>query len=233
MFLLSRLKSLIKRKGGSTSHVPVENCENRKGYVTEELRTCPYCAGHKDKFELLCYYNNEDFMWSDFRHELPQVAVPSLIQKCPYCGKYYITKASHVLINDTTDFEFIDPVSWGYFKQSYEAFSKLEKDNVVDYNHRLRMLGAYNDEFCRTQNPPSPTEEDILMFKDNVLHLMEYLSAPLLKAEMYREIGLFDECFKQLDLVNDEGDGSQMGYKETIAHLAKQKKTEPFGWKPE
>ena len=58
-----------------------ENDMDDAVYVTEETRTCPYCGGRKDKFELLCYYYNENIMWSDFRHLLPQVAVPSLVQK--------------------------------------------------------------------------------------------------------------------------------------------------------
>ena len=157
--------------------------------LNEDQRTCPYCGKRKDKFELLCYYNNEGILWSDYRHELPQVAVPSLVQKCPHCGKYYITKVSHVLIEDTADFEFIDPVSWDYFKQSYAEYNQLEKDNVVDYNHRLRILGAYNDEFSRTQKPHTPTEQDVQIFKDNMHHLMEYFSDPIDKAELYREMG--------------------------------------------
>lgn len=199
----------------------------------DEKRICPYCGRHKDKFELLCYYHNENIMWSDFRHTLPQCAVPSLVQKCPYCGKYYITKESHVLIKDTADFEFIDPVSWDYFKQLYDAFTQLEKDNVVDYNHRLRMLGAYNDEFSRPQKPQAPTDEDLRIFKDNMLHLLEYFPDPIFKAELYREMGMFDECFKQLEIVDDEGNESKRSYKETISDLAKKKSVKPFGWEIE
>ena len=202
-------------------------------YVTEDKRTCPHCGKHKDKFEILCYYNNEGFMWSDYRHVLPQVAVPSLIQKCPHCGKYYITKASHVLIKDTADFEFIDPVNWDYFKQSYEEYNLLEKDNVVDYNHRLRMLGAYNDEFSRSLKPHAPTEQDIQIFKDNMLHLMVYFHDPIDKAELYREMGLFVECFKQLEIVDDEGNESKRSYKEIIFDYAEQRSVSPFGWKEE
>ena len=201
--------------------------------MSEEKRICPYCGGHKDKLELLCYYSNENIMWSDYRHLLPQVAVPSLVQKCPHCGKYYIIKASHVLIKDTADFEFIDPVSWSYFRQSYDAYTKLEKDYEVDYNHRLRMWCAFNDEFRRRQNPPVPTEQDIQMFRDNMLHLMEYFQDPLEQAEMYREMGLFDECFMQLDMVDDEGNESKRNYKETIFNFAKQQEVNPFGWQVE
>lgn len=231
MTLLSRLKPLLRKKEVAEPQNQTTYHENREGYVTEAHRTCPYCGGRKDKFELLCYYSNQNIMWSDYRHTLPQVAVPSLIQKCSHCGKYYITKVSHVLIKDTADFEFVDPVSWDYFKQSYEAYIQLEKDDVVDYNHRLRMLGAYNDEFYRSQEPKTPTEQDNQIFKDNMLHLMKYFHDPIDKAELYREMRLFDECFKQLDLVDDEGDESKRGYKEIIFNYAKQQYVSPFGWK--
>jgi len=93
--------------------------------------------------------------------------------------------------------------------------------------------GAFNDEFRRVQNPPIPTEQDLQIFKDNMLHLMEYFPDPIDKAEMYREMGLFDECFKQLDLVNDEGDESILSYKESIFNFAKQQNVNPFGWQTE
>lgn len=225
MSLFSKIKSFVSRKSEAKTHdAHVESHESDKN------RVCPYCGGFKDKLELLCYYSNEGIMWSDYRHVLPQVAVPSLVQLCPHCGKHYIIKASHVLIKDTADFEFIDPVGWNYFSQSYEDYSKMEKDDVVDYNHRLRILGAFNDEFRRTKNPPVPTEQGLHIFKDNMLHLMEYFSDPLDRAEMYREMGLFEECFKQLEMVDDEGDESQRGYKETIFEFAKQGSVSPFGW---
>lgn len=115
-------------------------------------------------------------------------------------------------------------------RESYEAFSQLEKDNVLDYNHRLRMLCAYNDKFSRPRNPEAPTDDDYRIFKDNVLHLMDYFQDPIDKAELYREIGLFDECFKQLEMVDDEGIEAKRDYKDTIAQFAKQKSVRPFGW---
>ena len=234
MSLFSNIRAFIRRQEAKKSHdVQTENHENDRELASEDNRTCPFCGGHKDKLELLCYYSNEGIMWSDYRHVLPQMATPSLVQKCQRCGKYYISKASHVLIKDTADFEFIDPVSWDYFRQSYEEYTQQEKDNRVDFNHRLRMLGAFNDEFRRAQNPPVPTEQDIKMFQDNVLHLIEYIPDPLGKAEMYREVGMFEECFKQLDMVEDGGDESIKSYKETIFNLAKQKSINPFGWKAE
>lgn len=234
MSLFSNIRAFIRRQEAKKSHdVQTENHENDRELASEDNRTCPFCGGHKDQLELLCYYSNEGIMWSDYRHVLPQMATPSLVQRCPRCGKYYISKASHVLIKDTADFEFIDPVGWDYFSQSYEEYAQLEKDNMVDFNHRLRMLGAYNDEFSRPQNPHIPTEQDIQIFKDNILHLMDYFPDPIDKAELYREIGWFDECFKQLEMVDDEGSESKRGYKEIIFRYAEEKENKPFGWEDE
>ena len=113
------------------------------------------------------------------------------------------------------------------------GYAQLEKEDVVDFNHRLRILGAYNDEFCRSKRAETPTEQDDRIFKDNMHHLMKYFSDPIDKAELYREMGLFDECFKQLDLVDDEGDESKRGYKEIIFNYAKQQYVSPFGWRAE
>jgi len=59
---------------------------------------------------------------------------------------------------------------------------------------------------------------------------MDYFQDPIDKAELYREIGLFDECFKQLEMVDDEGIEAKRDYKDTIAQFAKQKSVRPFGW---
>ena len=233
MSLFSKNRVFVSRKAVAQSHgAQVEGHEVGE-FVSAGNKVCPCCGGHKDKLELLCYYSNEGILWSDYRHVLPQVAVPSLVQKCPHCGKHYIVKAGHVLIKDTADFEFIDPVSWNYFSKSYEDYSVMKKDDVVDYNHRLRILGAFNEEFRRTKNPPVPTEQDIKIYRDNMLHLMGYFQDPLDRAEMYREMGLFEECFKQLDMVEDEGDEMKMKYKDTVFDLARQEKVSPFAWKAE
>ena len=217
------------------SHIN-ENDESEvssEGYelTTDKDRICPYCGGHKAKLELLCYYHEGETLWSDYRNSLPRQAVPSLVQKCPHCGKHYIINAGGVLVEDTADFEWIDPVIWDYFKQSYWAFSELEKDHIVEFNHRFRIWGAYNDEFSRAQNSPEPSDEDIKIFKDNALHLMEFYDDPITKAELHREIGMFDECLKILASIEPESDG-QKGYMDAITDFANRGETRPFGWTP-
>lgn len=66
-----------------------------------------------------------------------------------------------------------------------------------------------------------------------MLHLMGYFQDPLDRAEMYREMGLFEECFKQLDMVEDEGDEMKRKYKDTVFDLARQENVSPFAWKAE
>ena len=112
MSLISQVLSFFRKRRESKVGSTVQLDVQREGRELEldKNRICPYCGGHKDKLELLCYYSNDGIMWSDYRYILPQVAVPSLVQKYPHCGKYYIIKASHVLIKDTADFVFVDPV---------------------------------------------------------------------------------------------------------------------------
>lgn len=204
--------------------------ESSRGYLaTDKDRTCPYCGAYKNQLELLCYYSNRNEMWSDLRNSLPQVAVPSLVQKCPICGKHYVINAGGVLIKSTSDFEFIDPVTWDYFKESYYEFDKLEKESVVEFNHRFRLLGAYNDEFSRYANSPVPTDEDFAIFKDNMLKLIGFYEDTITRAEFYREIGMFDECLELLSHVEIDSEGAK-AYIKDISDRAKQKDMKPFGW---
>jgi len=204
-----------------------------KGYIlaTEDDRTCPYCGGRKDKLEFLCYYSpQEAILWSDYRHLVPDVGVPSLVQRCPHCGKLYAIEAEGVQMNDTADFEWIDPVTWDYFKQSYREYSALEKSDLIDYNHRLRIRCAFNDEFRRMQYPPQPTEEDQQIFKDNQFHLLRHLTEPLDQAEIYREAGMYAECVEVLDKVVPDS-GPMAAYANHIRTLAQAQNPWPFGWR--
>lgn len=73
MSLFSKIRAFVSRKAVAQSHgAQVEGHEVGK-FVSAGNKVCPYCGGHKDKLELLCYYSNEGILWSDYRHVLPKL----------------------------------------------------------------------------------------------------------------------------------------------------------------
>ena len=45
---------------------------------------------------------NPDKEYSDFRHEAPQTMVPSIMQHCPHCGKYFVMENESMMIREPT-----------------------------------------------------------------------------------------------------------------------------------
>ena len=182
--------------------------ENSHNLSHNEFWVCPHCGKRKSKLELLCYYRFDDGMWSDYRHLLPQSAQPAMVQHCPNCDKYYAIQSGPILIQTTENFEFIEPVSFEYFKKCYASLSSLKMDEIQEFNHRLWMISAYNDDYYRTPIG-MPTEEDKNIHKENLIHICQIIPLGFGKAEFLREAGLFEECLSDLDKIeqtypNDE-----------------------------
>lgn len=64
MSLISQVLSFFRKRRESKLGSTVQLDVQREGRELEldKNRICPYCGGHKDKLELLCYYSNDGIM---------------------------------------------------------------------------------------------------------------------------------------------------------------------------
>ena len=88
------------------------------------------------------------------------------------------------------------------FQEAKEAYEQLyESSNEKrKFTLRLYILYAFNDEHGRIGLEHSQESDDFKFFKENCLELIKMKKTiPTLKAELYREIGDFEECISYLD----------------------------------
>ena len=169
-----------------------------------QIVSCPFCGTEK---ELLSLRSGNTFgarYWSDNKQDAPMLPQVSYVQKCHKCGKYYILARQKVKYADD---------GWSFelgnlnYLETVEAFNQLNTEGFNDLNEecnvRLLMLHTYNDCFFREETSNRPTEHDKHFMCENILWLIDnWAQDEILKAELYREAGIFDKSLEILNCVN-------------------------------
>ena len=94
------------------------------------------------------------------------------------------------------------------FQEAREAYEQLYESSNDSRRFTLRMyiLYAFNDEYGRAGLVHLEDDENYLFFKENCKELMKMKQMnPTLRAELYREIGEFEECINYLDSLKPTG----------------------------
>lgn len=200
------IKSLSSKVNDVYQNFLTQNTdESIDNYSTDDGTICPHCGNKIEKFDHYCYYSWDGGEWSDLRHEAPQVMVPSIIQHCPHCGNHFAMNQEFMMISDTSKVNFIDPVDFpalihGAFKYCM-PMSEFKWDNPTqEFNQRIRFLWAYNDYFYRNVSEHhEPDEMAKLMHHHNIMELLKFFKNPLMKCDLLRQAGDFDECISQIN----------------------------------
>ena len=169
------------------------------------LYKCPHCGALK--FLRLAYGYDFDSVvrWSDTKKYYPQIQKPSYVQRCPACKKYYF-KDDETLYK--TDIHCTCDVAWGRltYQSLRDAFEQLSPKGKDEKQIRMMLLHAHNDLYggCEEAKPRAEASiEEQQFFEENVqaLILMANINDPydrLLMAELYREMGQFEEAIRIL-----------------------------------
>lgn len=179
--------------------------ESSNAATTDGDITCPHCGAKQEKVDHYCYYHWDGGEWSDLRHEAPQVMVPSIIQHCPHCGNHFAMNQEFVMISDTSKVNFIEPVDFpalihGAFKYCMPMSEFKWNNPTQEFNQRMRFLWAYNDYFYRNVSEyHEPDDMAKLMHHHNIMELLKFFESPLMKCDLLRQAGDFNECIAQID----------------------------------
>lgn len=145
-------------------------------------------------------------LWSDNKQIAPMLPEISYVQKCPHCGKYYITGRQEVMYaKDGYSFE----KGLLTYPEMKEAFVQLSEDGFVNKKEetkvRMMLHHAYNDYYYRNDDNKEINAIDKTLFYDNTIWLINNLiTDSVLKAEFYREIGEFEIAHDILESVKVE-----------------------------
>ena len=171
-----------------------------------QILICPFCGTEKQIMSLISRNTFGAELWSDNKQIAPMLPEISYVQKCPHCGKYYITGRQEVkYAKDGYSFE----KGLLTYPEMKEAFTQLSEEGFLnekeEINVRMMLHHAYNDYYYRTDEKKVISEEDKTLFHENGLWLINNLiTDSVMKAEFYREIGEIDTAKSILDSITVE-----------------------------
>ena len=88
------------------------------------------------------------------------------------------------------------------FEQAREALDQLYESSNEERRFILRLyvLYAFNDKYIRSGHQHSCKSEDYKYFVENCKEMLKMpQTIPTLRAELYREMGEFEQCIEYLD----------------------------------
>lgn len=167
---------------------------------------CPFCGKKKEIMSLLSGNTFRAEMWSDNKQIAPMLPEISYVQRCPQCGKYYITERQE--LKYAKDSYSFDQGLLSY-PEMKEAFIQLSEEGFVNEEEetkvRMMLHHAYNDYYYRSYDNKEINAEDKTLFHENGSWLIDNLITDnVLKAEFYREIGEFEVAHDILESVEVE-----------------------------
>ena len=166
---------------------------------------CPYCGTRKELFTMISGNTFGAIFWSDNKRIAPMLPMVSPVQKCPSCGKYYFENKNRCGKGDSHSFE-LGELTFPEWKEAYAQFQAEGVDDKTLNNVRYWLIHSYNDYYYRSNKASNPSEEDFEFFSKIVVELIDsfnWNSAAdlLMKAELYREANMMQECRQVLDSI--------------------------------
>ena len=171
-------------------------------------KECPYCHEVKELLSLISGNTFNGEQWSDTKSIYPMLPHNSEIQKCPSCGKYYFLSDAKTLPEGKERSFSMDTGHLG-FDELREAYNQLYESASEDRKFilRLNLLYAFNDKYVRQGVASIDSGDDWEFFVDNCKSMLKMeKTIPTLRAELYREIGEFEQCVKYLDTIEPAGE---------------------------
>lgn len=177
---------------------------------------CPKCGKEKGLMSLVSGNTFGARQWSDAYQYAPMLPRLSPVQKCPECG-YYFMLSEDALHHANGEGEHCSDTGRLSYAEMKEALLQMEKDSLSkddELSLRLEFLHRFNDAFredfnaCEEgnidENKTVRDETDWELHRANLEVLVALLNDDdaeqrILLAEMYRELGKFDECLSELN----------------------------------
>ena len=111
------------------------------------ILVCPLCGGEKEILNLMSGNSFGSRQWWDLRQDCPMLPRVSYVQRCPHCGKYYMTAVAQHKEGTEWSFE-LGALSYPEMRQ---AWSQLKDELQLTLRIFLlrEYVWTYNDTFQR------------------------------------------------------------------------------------
>ena len=164
------------------------------------LLRCPHCGALKEVLQLMSGNTIGATLWSDAKQIAPMLPRVSYIQRCPSCGKYFFYTQEVEAGTSNHYGGGTGKLPLEYLKQ---ALTQLQPTGNDEHILRINILWAFNDRYGDMEQSDIPIEE-WEYHVDNVHHLVQMDIDALLRAELYREIGDFEQAIQILQSLEVE-----------------------------
>lgn len=189
-----------------------------------QLYKCPHCGKTKPMLSLMSGNTFGGELWSDGRAIYPMLPKLSTIQKCSCCGRYsLLDKWKDTGRTSNKSFGETGELTYSEAKEAYIELSASTSDSSEISAISFSFIQAYNDQFRRPRPRKaiqenklidsisgtfcSPEDEDIRLVIKATKQAIETLDNSednrLLKAELLRELGRWDEALRTLRTVTN------------------------------
>ena len=189
-----------------------------------KLYKCPHCGKTKPMLSLMSGNTFGGELWSDGRAIYPMLPKISTIQKCANCGRYsLLNKWKDTWETSNESFGETGDLTYTEAKEAYIELSASTSDTSELSTISISFVQAYNDQFRRPRLRKAyyenkhidsisgvfstPDDEDIhlaiMATKQAIDTLDDSDDSRLLKAELLRELGRWDEAMKLLENINN------------------------------
>lgn len=170
-----------------------------------KILKCPHCGGLRRVCALLSGNDIGMTIWSDQKVDLPSLPSISPILRCPVCKKYHFYHRSQIVGECRTHYN--DDFGYLSYESLNEALVELDPKGEEEKKLRMMLLWAYNDKYGLMHNVeilPAELESERKFFRENAIALFRLKPNDyLLHAELFREMGEFENCLAALERIGD------------------------------
>ncbi len=186
------------------------------------LLRCPHCGALKEVLQLMSGNTFGSTLWSDTKHIAPMLPRVSHIQRCPTCGKYFC-RTKDVMAGTSNSYGGgTGDLPLEYLK---EAVTQLQPTGNDEHILRINILWAFNDRYGDMEQSDIPAEE-WEYHMDNIRHLLQMNIDTMFRAELYREIGDFEQAIQILQSL--EVEDNMKDFHTQLLHQAQQQNRKVF-----
>jgi len=173
--------------------------------------SCPHCGKSAKKQTLISSNTFGAQLWSDARRFAPMKPESPSLVLCKKCNQFYWTKDAKKMteINNSAEqkekYRNVDFIEFPTFHQYFKALETIPDEKFI----RIRIWQSFND-FFRNGKEKEITQDLQDLNSTNLCALLKLLDESdqnnlLMKTEILRNLGWFEESKQLLDRIKDSG----------------------------
>ncbi len=177
----------------------------------DRIIQCPYCQNQFRQRTLMSGNTFGATFWTDGKREAPMLPDSVVVAFCVECGNYFWVEDAELIdkvppdVNEYPEVELLEELT---LEQYIEALEIMEVANDEDTFYLLRQIWwKYNDYYRSDEQVeiPQNIEKRMPILLNKLLDILDEENDDhlMLKGELLRELGKFEEALETLNKMKD------------------------------